>query len=123
MRNKYFWAALCWTAGIAVSCLISIKHFETEPYSLEHKDKYVHCTFYFVFTVLWYLALKQQHLLRGARGRLTVFLGAVTYGVLMELGQEFLTTDRSADIQDALANTLGSVLAVIALWLFDRKKK
>ena len=35
------------------------------------------------------------------------------YGILMELAQGFLTTYRSMDLKDAIANTTGIVFAVI----------
>ena len=37
------------------------------------------------------------------------------YGILMELAQGFLTTYRSMDWKDAIANTTGIVFAVIVL--------
>mgnify|MGYP002827914981 FL=1 len=37
------------------------------------------------------------------------------YGILMELAQGFLTTYRSMDLKDAIANTTGIVFAVIVL--------
>ena len=50
------------------------------------------------------------------------------YGVLMELAQGFLTTYRSMDWKDAIANTTGIVFAVIILiisssFLFKLKEK
>jgi len=86
-------------------------------------DKYVHLTFYFIFTVLWYLALRLRYIVSGSKIRLTIFLMAVVFGVLIELAQEFFTTDRSADVNDAFANSIGSALAVLVLWLIAKLKK
>lgn len=122
MRNKYFWAAVFWTAGIAVSCLISMKNFENKGLDLEHKDKVIHGTFYFVFTVLWYLTVKNCNTLNAKKSRLVVFISAVIFGVLIEISQQLFTKDRSADVQDALANSTGSALAVLVLWFFSKIK-
>ncbi len=119
MRNKYFWAALCWTAGIAVSCLISMKNFQDENLDLEHKDKFIHGSFYFGFTVLWYLSARAKNI-SGFKARALVFTAAVTYGILIEVCQELFTKDRSADVQDAIANSTGSAFAILVIWLFEK---
>jgi len=103
-----------------------MQNFEGEVPEGEFTDKYVHLTFYFIFTVLWYLALRLKYIGSGTKLRFTVFLMAVVFGVLIELSQQFFTTDRSADVMDALANSSGSAIAVFALWLiakFNNNKK
>lgn len=100
-----------------------MKNFEGEVPDGEFTDKYVHLTFYFIFTVLWYLALRLKFMAGGAKLRFTVFLMAVIFGVLIELFQQFFTTDRSADVVDALANSTGSALAILVLWLIAKLKK
>lgn len=122
MRKFYFWAASLWTAGIAVSCLISMRNFE-EADIVEGTDKYVHSTFYFVLTLLWYLYLLKKMQVPKHKLRLYVLLGAFSFGLLIEFCQGVFTRDRSADIQDVIANTSGSLLAVLVLWIIERLKK
>lgn len=100
-----------------------MKNFEGEVPDGEFTDKYVHLTFYFIFTVLWYLALRLKYTGSGVKLRFTVFLMAVVFGSLIELAQQFFTTDRSADVNDALANSTGGALAVLVLWLIAKFKK
>jgi VanZ family protein len=50
-------------------------------------------------------------------------MGAVAFGVLMELCQGWFTKDRSADVHDAIANSVGSAIAITAIWLFEKIKK
>jgi VanZ family protein len=100
-----------------------MKNFEGEMPDGQFTDKYVHLTFYFIFTVLWYLTFRLRYIVSGAKIRLTIFLIAVVFGILIELAQEFFTTDRSADVNDALANSTGSALAVLVLWLIPKLKK
>ena len=100
-----------------------MKNFEGEMPEGKFTDKYVHLTIYFIFTVLWYLALRLKYIVSVAKIRLTIFLMAIVFGVLIELAQEFFTTDRSADVNDALANSTGSALAVLVLWLIAKLKK
>ncbi|MFL9843108.1 VanZ family protein [Flavobacterium rhizosphaerae] len=120
MHKTYLGAALLWTVGIAVSCLVKMSTFENKVISLEHKDKFIHCTFYFGFTVLWYLALVKTD---KQKMRLKVFIAAVLYGITIELCQGLFTADRSADVTDALANTIGSAIAITVIWLISKIKK
>lgn len=95
-----------------------MKTFE-DAADVEKGDKYVHFTFYFVFTVLWFIFLKRK---RGntAKTRFLVFILGFTFGIIIELCQEFFTADRSADVKDVLANTSGSAGAILFLWLKDK---
>jgi VanZ family protein len=121
VRNKYFWAAAFWTIIIVVSCLISMKTIEKAT-NIHQGDKYVHLVFYFIFTILWYFFIRIK---RGntAKTRLVVFLWGFLFGLLIEACQHFLTTDRNADVEDVIANTSGSALAVLVLWIIDKVNK
>jgi len=98
-----------------------MKNFRNDTIDLEHKDKFIHATFYFGFTLLWYLSLKKG--VSRAKTRLGVFMFAVGFGILIELFQQFFTSDRSADVQDAIANTCGSAIAILVIWLFEKFNK
>jgi len=98
-----------------------MNNFRNDSIDLEHKDKFIHATFYFGFTTLWYLSLKKGG--NNAKTRLGVFAFAVGFGIVIELFQQFFTADRSADVQDAVANTVGSAIAILVLWLFEKFNK
>lgn len=123
MRNIYLVAATLWTAFIAVCCLVNMNKFDSVPVKSPNADKYVHATFYFVFTFLWFGFLKHDRLLSLKKQLLSIFSAAVLYGVLMEICQSLFTTDRSADIEDALANTTGSAIAVLIFWFINKNKQ
>ena len=123
MHKFYFGAAALWTVFVTVCCLVSMHNFDSVPVHDGYTDKYVHCTFYFIFTVLWYKFFKLANTGSGKKQRLLVFVLAVVYGIFIELCQQFFTKDRSADITDVAANTTGSALAVLVLWLLSKMKK
>ena len=123
MRNIYFWAALVWTTTILVCCLISMRNFDAVPLAGDYTDKYVHFSFYFGFTLLWYFACSLKYAGRNLKLRLQIFLAAVVLGIIIEICQEFFTKDRSADITDVMANTSGSAIAVLILWIAGSIKK
>jgi len=122
VRNIYFWAAALWTVFITVCCLVSIKNFESVPVNDGYTDKYVHCTFYFIFTMLWFFYFRLIKPGDNRKQRLLVFLLAVVFGIIIEICQQLFTTDRSADITDVAANTTGSAIAILVLWLFSKRK-
>ncbi len=95
-----------------------MKTFENVA-DVEKGDKYVHFIFYFVFTVLWYIFLKNK---KGntAKTRAIVFFLAFFFGLFIEACQGLFTLDRSADMHDVLANTSGSAGAILILWLIDK---
>ena len=123
MHKLYFGAAALWTVFVAVCCLISMHNFDSVPVHDGYTDKYVHCIFYFVFTVLWYQFFKLGNPGNNKKQRLLVFLFAVVFGIIIEVCQQFFTKDRSADITDVAANTTGSALAILVLWLLSKRKK
>jgi len=122
VRKLYFGAAALWTVFVTVCCLVSMHNFDSVPVHDGYTDKYVHCTFYFVFTVLWYMFLKTGTAVNTKKHRLWAFLLAVIYGIFIEGCQQFFTHDRSADITDVAANTTGAALAVLVLWLLNKRK-
>lgn len=115
----YFWAALCWTAVIAVLCLIS---FNKLPSGIEIKDadKYVHATLHLMFTVLWFLHFRKRFdQIANTRLLFATLALSIMYGIVIEIAQEMFTTTRQADMKDVLANLCGAVLGVLSLTIIS----
>lgn len=112
---------MAWTLLITVSCLVSADTFRSvDTFNFEYKDKVLHAIFYFVFTVFWFQFFKNTRYSQNLK--LKVFVFAVAYGIMIEICQGVFTTERSADFFDVVANTTGSALAILVLWLSGRKK-
>lgn len=58
---------------------------------------------------LWKKALK----LDLNKSQIKLILIIVLYGIIIEVFQAIFTSDREADLYDALANTLGAVVAYV----------
>ena len=71
--------------------------------NIDPLDKVVHLLVYYIFAVLGYRALSNK------RYYLSLCLGIVAYGVLMEFGQSHIP-GREMSALDMLANTLGVIL-------------
>lgn len=120
MLNRYFAAAFLWTVFVTALCLVSTSSLkDIDVIELSGKDKIAHMFFYFVFTITWFLFFKSRYG-DNATVRSSVFLIATAYGGLIEIIQYLFTSERSADIMDALANSAGSGLAVLIIWLYKK---
>lgn len=82
-----------------------------------YDDKIYHFIAYSMFTILAYnyfsYKQKKHKILYAA-----VFV--IVYGIVIEVAQHVLTSNRTLDAYDVLANSLGVLLAVIALVLRKR---
>ena len=120
-HNKCFWGAVAWTVLVAVLCLLKSDTFQGAGFlDIPYKDKFVHFTFYFIFTLLWVNGLKKRFDSKN-KVVLIVFCVAVLYGVIIEICQGLFTSSRSADLFDIIANTAGALTAVLFIHFFDRK--
>lgn len=114
----YLWLAELWTLLIAFLCLVSFNNLPSV--GIQSADKYVHFTFHFVFTILWFLYLKKKYSIRKPLKEivLKVFLASFLYGVLIEIAQSLFTATRQGDVLDVLANTSGTISAILVIMLY-----
>ncbi|KKN51038.1 hypothetical protein LCGC14_0626510, partial [marine sediment metagenome] len=88
-------------------------------------DKVVHFCFYFGAAVLGTLFAKETwHAKRSLVGSLIwVVIGVVLFGIIIEVLQHTLTTDREGDILDVLANTCGAIAGATTMKLLFSNKR
>ncbi len=116
-ERNLFVLALLWTIAITVASLISVG--EMPKVDLPGNDKTIHFLFYFVLTLLWYVALERKY-----KNRLLKFLivgASIIYGIIIEILQGVLTQNRQADVYDALANSAGAFLALLVIFWLNSK--
>lgn len=110
-------------AAIIVASLIPTR--ELPETDIELADKYAHTLMYFVMalTLWWEHSRKTTSAPSASFIILSVVLPA-SLGILLELAQTYLTTYRSGDYLDALANALGAIIALpIGLLLTYRRNR
>lgn len=118
MHKKIFVAAaILWTVAITVLSLISLSNV-TAFNSVANKDKYVHFLFYLLFTLLWGKALNYIKL----KNSTFILLGAVFYGIVMELAQGIFTSTRQPDFYDVVANSCGAFVGWLLLRYYFKYK-
>ena len=100
LRHLPFWIGLWALAvlGVTVVCLVPPPPLPPLP---ENGDKAEHFIAYFL------LSASAVQLFRRGRPLLWAGVGLVLMGVCIEFAQGALTSNRSADAMDAIANTIG----------------
>jgi VanZ family protein len=114
LERNALWLAILATIGVAVLSLGAVPKLNI-GLNLKSSDKYLHFIAYFTLCILWFFALRDR--LHRYVFRVAVPLGLILYGIILEGMQGGLTTYRTADIYDAIANSAG-VLG--AMFLFNK---
>jgi VanZ family protein len=122
LKNIFFWIALCWTGVVGFFCLVPSNEIPTV--TIPNLDKLVHAFFHFVFTILWFLFFKKQV---KKKNHLKLLVVAVCFSLLFGIGieilQDKLTTTRSGDFFDVLANVTGAISAFVLVLFTKRIRK
>lgn len=115
---------VAWMITITVLSLVSFEDDLAPDIEIPYPDKVVHFSFYFIAAVLGMLFIHAQNLqFLSARKRTLILLsGLLIYGIIIEVLQQNLTTYRSGEILDVLANSIGALLGTFLMWaIFSAK--
>ena len=108
--------AILLTILVAVASLVSFKSTgQLLDFHFKNQDKLGHFIAYFMLATSWFFSAPRFRL-----RTFTVIWAIILYGIILEGLQEILTTNRTADIMDVLANSAGVFLAAL---LFTRLGK
>lgn len=114
-RAKYI--ALLTTIAIAFLSLVDISESQI---SIPTSDKVKHAIAYFTLTFYWLFAVAKT---KQDNKRVMVTIAACfIYGIVLEVLQGELTSYRTASVLDAVANSVGIALGVLAFFQMNRKK-
>ncbi len=100
--------------------MMPVSEINSEWLIFTHADKIVHFIFYFLFAILVFRALLVTQKTTLGTFVLLSFLIPAVYGGAIELAQEYLVTDRSAEFLDFFANLLGASLGAYLYRLYVR---
>ena len=108
------------TIGLTWASLANLN--DTVSLEITFGDKGAHFIAYFVFALVWFLWLYFSKTCNYSfiKSSLLAVLIAVSYGIFMEVLQLTLTTYRSFDWHDAVANTIGAISAIVIIRLNKR---
>ncbi|MDI6765358.1 MAG: VanZ family protein [Bacteroidota bacterium] len=119
---KYQFPAIGWALFIFVASSIPAKSLP--PMTLLRYDKLIHIGLFLIFGLLIYRALgtgKNKYSLALGRVILSVSI-VILYGVLDEIYQGTVP-GRTLDVWDAVADTIGGVLAALVIYIQYRMRR
>ena len=115
--------AILWTVTVAFISLVSLEGAPKLTFSFA--DKIIHGCVYFIFSLVWFYAfykgITTRFLQKNAIVASAIF--GILYGILIEILQETLVENRQGDWQDALANTIGTLFAVVLIKMFLKSNR
>ncbi len=115
LRDNLNIIAILLTVSIAILSLIKLGK---QPIQINGLDKIEHAIAYFVLTFAWLLALRKSKI----NAKLIV-LCCFLYGIIIEALQVTITSYRSGEILDVVANTMGILIAYICYLSFFKKNE
>ncbi|CAA0147327.1 VanZ family protein [Tenacibaculum maritimum] len=105
--------------AIAIAILIAILSLikiGKQPIKISYLDKIEHGIAYFTLAFFWLLAFVEKN------KKYWIVVGCLLYGIIIEVLQGTITTYRTPDYLDIIANFAGILLALLLFNSFFEKK-
>jgi len=115
LKDKLKTIAILITLGIAILSLIKLGK---SPIQINHLDKVKHAFAYFTLSFVWLIAFKATK-----TNRYLIVFCCFFYGIIIEALQVTITSHRSGEILDVIANTTGILIAFIIYNSFFKKNE
>jgi VanZ family protein len=117
-KHLYAFAFIGWMVFVTFSSLYSFKDSDLSNLNIPYGDKVVHFIFYFVAAVLGSMFFFETIEEKSIRIKYLKILAIslIFFGIIIEVIQGTMTVNRSGDVFDALANSLGVILGIIAIF-------
>ncbi|MDY8136703.1 VanZ family protein [Aquimarina sp. 2201CG5-10] len=102
---------------------VSLAKIDTYSINFNLSDKIAHLLAYFIFTIVWFMFFFFSKKRNKNFGKSLWYASVIgfLFGLLMEVLQALLTSYRSSEWFDALANTTGIIFAAFLLKLVENK--
>jgi VanZ family protein len=105
---------------IAISLTLFITYLSLDSFSeinipINNSDKFFHSIAYFFLALSWFFAVEKSHSI--IKYKIVVVFFVIIFGIIIEVLQSSLTTYRTADYYDIMANSFGILIAMV---LFNR---
>jgi VanZ family protein len=113
---------ISWAVLILIVCSMPQGEFPA-ALPFKHFDKTVHFFLYAFLSLFLIVGFKKQFEFRLLRKRaiLYSFLFSFSYGLLIEMLQQFIFTTRSFDVMDLVANFSGTIFGIFAFFIIYGK--
>ena len=88
---------------------------------IDDADKFYHGMAYFVLNGLWLLVVRKVKLKSSFVTFLKISILVIVFGIIIEILQGELTTNRTFDYFDILANSIGVILSFLCFLLIKKR--
>jgi VanZ family protein len=120
LKYKHFIPAIFWFLGILVLLCLPGSAIPKYPWlAIIHADKWIHIFLFSILGILLNHPLRysQYSSVQKKQWMIGVMTGCILYGITLEFVQKWWIPNRSFEIKDILADSLGCGLAYLhALW-------
>jgi VanZ family protein len=106
LKGKMLLIAVAITLILVILSLIKIP---AHNFGVTHQDKWQHCFAYFVLSISWLIVFYKK------KKKLVVVVCCILLGVIIEILQNTLTSYRTGDYHDVIANSLGVLLGLFVV--------
>ncbi|NOZ47971.1 MAG: glycine cleavage system protein H [Chlorobi bacterium] len=124
MKKLKFWKTITWAIIVFILSSLPGSDFDEVPFfNIPYFDKLVHFGMYAVLTFIFLFELNNNSFSTLPKIKAIVLIGfvSISYGLLLEILQKYLFTERSAELADFIANTIGCLVAIFAFLTTTRK--
>ena len=120
MPKKHLYTILfiSWMMFVTFFSLYSFERDDLSSFNILYGDKLVHFVFYFVAATPGFLFFHEQKKKRTLFiiQLMLVVVFLVCFGIIIEVVQERFTVNRSGDVLDVLANSMGAICGVMVMY-------
>jgi VanZ family protein len=112
LKGKMYLIAIAITLSLLVLSLIKVPEYKV---SVTHLDKWQHCFAYFVLSISWLIVFYKK------KKKRFIVVCCILLGVIIEILQNTLTSYRTGDFYDVIANAIGVLLGLFVFNKFSKK--
>ena len=115
LKKQFFLLSIIYTLALTAVCLIRLNNLP--DIKVSNGDKIFHLLSYLVLTFLWVNTFIYKFKLKKEQAIVYAGISCIAFGIIIEILQGSVTSYRSSDIYDVVANTCG-VLIMVLIFVF-----
>lgn len=114
LKDKILIIAIIVTVSILYLSLMRMPKYNI---AISHIDKLQHCIAYFTLSISWLLTFYKQN------KKYLVVISCILFGIIIEILQQTITSYRTGDYLDIIANSVGVLLGLLFFTVFFKKNE
>lgn len=119
LKNTAVFLATSYSIALTTVSLINLSG-KLPNVEIKHSDKFFHFIAYSLLCLLWYIVFSFKKEYSKKKSIFHAVLLSILFGIIIEVLQGTVTTHRSSDVYDAIANSLGALLMGSLLWITSK---